>query len=64
MNNVQTATEKKLWSDLGFQYSLRNFDVFNMKIVLRAYGLPFDNEDATAMVIDGRAQILADGGTL
>lgn len=39
MNNVK-AIHEELSLDLAYQYSVENYDVFNMQIVLRAYGYP------------------------
>lgn len=39
-----------LIDDLAYQYSLENNDLHNLRMVLRAYQLPFDYEEATAQL--------------
>ena len=39
-----------LIDDLAYQYSLEHNDLHNLRMVLRAYQLPFDYEVATAQL--------------
>ncbi len=52
-NQELTFIHIKLQDDLAYQHSLQNNDVFNMKLVLRAWGFSFDTESAEKQVAFG-----------
>jgi len=48
MNHIEI--HRMLIDDLAYQYSLEHNDLHNLRMVLRAYQLPFDYEEANAQL--------------